>query len=164
MKILKNISLFLILGLFISLSFQSCDKDVEGCMASDAENFNPDANIDNGLCVFARDKFLGTFAGILACPLPLEASEEFTITFTEGLANNSEVEITFQNLDTPVPVLSGTVDGDKVIIADTETTIALDPNLPDVKTAITFSGTAILDASGENLSGELKILITILGQ
>ncbi len=142
----------------------SCKKDIEGCLDAEAENYNPDANVDSGICVFARDKFLGTFVGDLTCQAPLPNAEAFTITFSEGLTNNAEVEVSFQNTATPIPVLIGRVDGDKIIIDPTSTSVALDPNLPNLKTDLTFSGEATLSPNGIDLSGELRVLINIFGQ
>ncbi len=159
-----NTYLFLLLCAGLMLFSSSCQQDVEGCMDSTAENFNPDANVDDGNCVYARDKFIGTFMGTLACQAPLPNDESFTITFAEGLSDNSEVEISFENTETPLPVLTGTVDGNKITIAETETSIALDPSMPDVKTDLVYSGEAIIDDSGENLSGELRVEIVLFMQ
>jgi hypothetical protein len=46
----------------------SCRKDkIKGCMNSEATNYAENANVDDGSCEFARDKFLGTWSGSKLC-------------------------------------------------------------------------------------------------
>ena len=143
-------------------SITSCNKDIEGCMDSESSNFNPDANVDSGLCEFARDNFIGTFIGDLRCQAPLPNTEGFTITISEGLSDNSEVEISFENVDPPIPVLIGTVNGNKINIPDTEASVALNADFPEVKSTIVFSGEAQIDEVGVNLSGFITAFVAIL--
>ena len=147
----------------MTASFTSCNKDIEGCMDSEAANFNPDANVESGVCEFPRDKFLGTFVGDLTCQAPLPNSEGFEITISEGLSNNSEVEISFENTDTPIPVLIGTVNGNNINIPDTEASVAINPDFPEIKSTIIFSGEAQIDETGVNLSGFITAFVAILG-
>jgi hypothetical protein len=59
---MKTFPIFFALFLGIVLvAVPSCKKDVEGCTDPDAENYNAEANIDNGGCTYARDKFLGAY-------------------------------------------------------------------------------------------------------
>lgn len=147
-----------------ALTISSCNKDIEGCTDAESENYNPDANIDNNSCVYARDKFIGSFLGALDCQAPLPNSEGFTITFSEGLNAKNTVEISFQNTAAPLPVLAGTVEGDKVIIAETQTSIAIDPTNPDVKTDLIYSGEGVLDSSGTTLTGTISVFIVPFNQ
>lgn len=164
MKNIKHIiALYLLLGVFV-ISISSCKKDIEGCMDATAENFDSEATVDNGLCTYARDKFIGMFVGNLACQAPLPNDEEFTITFAEGLTDNTEVEISFQNTETPIPVLVGNVSGNTIIIAETDASVALDPAMPDDKIDLTFSGEAVLDETGNNLTGELRVFVQVFNQ
>jgi hypothetical protein len=50
--------------LAVALMSTSCNKDdapVSGCTDPLAETYNPDADIDDGSCVYARDKFIGSY-------------------------------------------------------------------------------------------------------
>jgi len=45
----------------------SCKKDkVKGCLDASAINYDANAEEDNGNCTFERDKFLGSWSGLLA--------------------------------------------------------------------------------------------------
>ena len=161
MKVFFRFLFMSMLGLALVTSLDSC-KDVPGCTDSEAENFNPDADVTDGTCSYARDKFLGTFEGNLSCDAPLPNDEAFTMVIAEGLTNNSEVTLNFQNLTTPLPELTARVDGSTLIIDPESVDIALDPNMPDNTTALSYSGEATIDAAGENLSGELRVLLVSL--
>ena len=164
MKSSKYTFFVALLSFGMTFLFSSCKKDIEGCMDVTAENFNADANVDNGLCVYARDKFLGTFAGSLSCQAPLPNDEEFTISFTESLNDISEVEILIQNTMNPVPVLFGTVNGNLITIQETSASVPLDTLRPNDLIDVVFSGEATLDATETNLSGELRILVQVFNQ
>ena len=151
------------LGLSTIVFLDSCKK-VEGCTDVEAENYNADADVSDGTCTYARDKFIGTFAGQLSCQAPLPSDEEFLIVISEGLTNNSEVLISFQNVDPPLPELTARVDGNSLVIDPETVDIALNPATPDETTQLTYSGEATIDASGVNLSGELRVLLVIIGQ
>lgn len=133
-------------------------------MDPEAENFNPDATLEDASCVYARDKFIGSFIGSLSCPAPLPNSEGFVMVFSEGLNDVSQVEISFQNAAVPIPILVGTVEGNVVTIDEIETSIALDPNIPDIKTTLTFSGEGTIDSSGNGLTGSITVTIVLFGQ
>ena len=49
MSILSRLS-FLLFGLL--LIFTSCDKDIEGCTDPTSHNYNPEANVNDGSCVY----------------------------------------------------------------------------------------------------------------
>jgi hypothetical protein len=64
-KMKFNIFVLLIV-LFIPTTF-SCKKEkVKGCMNKEAANYDSNAQEDNGLCSFERDKFLGNWIGVYA--------------------------------------------------------------------------------------------------
>lgn len=160
---MKYLSLLAFTLLFL-ITTPACKKEVPGCMDSAAENYNADATEDNGSCVYARDKFIGTFVGTLNCEAPLPNDEGFTMTFAEGLNNGDEVEISFQNTQAPIPVLTGKVNGNTIVIEPMETSIALDPNKPDEKTNLEFSGEAVLNDAGNTLAGTINVKVVLLGQ
>jgi len=163
MKVFFRFLFMSMLGLALVTSLDSC-QDVEGCTDIEAENYNPEADVTDGSCVYARDKFIGTFVGTLSCQAPLPNDEAFTVVIAEGLSNNSEVTVSFQNLTTPLPELTARVDGDQLIIDPESVDIALDPNMPDVTTMLTYSGEVTIDATEQNLSGELRILLVLINQ
>jgi hypothetical protein len=94
----------------------------------------------------------------------LPSDEEFTVTISEGLSNNSEVLVSFQNVAQPLPELTARIDGNQLIIDPETVDIALDPNMPDVTTTLTYSGEAVIDESEVNLTGELRVLLVLFGQ
>lgn len=71
----------------IVLSASGCKKH-EGCTQFGTENYDPDAIIDDGSCILARDKFLGTFTVQSSCQndtyqSSVEAtSDDFTVVIT----------------------------------------------------------------------------------
>lgn len=150
-----------ILGLALITSLDSCG-DVEGCIDIEAENYNPDADVSDGSCTYARDKFLGVYIGDLACEAPLSNQGEFTVTISEGLTDNSEVLISFQDVTTPLPELTARVDGDQLIIDPESADVPLDPSMPTILTTVTYSGEVVIDENEENLSGELRVVFTIV--
>ena len=162
MRILFKIVFMSMFAVGLITTLDSCRK-VEGCTDPEAENYNADAEVSDGNCVYPREKFLGTFVGELACQAPLPNDEEFIITITEGLSNNSEVLINFQEVENaPLPELAGRVEGNTLIIDPERVSLPLDPeNNPDLLTDLEFSGEATI--SGDNLSGQLAIQIVLLG-
>ncbi len=159
MKVALKLLLACFLGLGLITTLDSCQK-VEGCTDPDAENYNADAEESDGSCTYAREKFIGTFQGMLSCGPPLPNDEDFTIVIAEGLSNNAEVLITFQDVESPIPELSARVDGDKLIIDPERVSIPLDPNNPEALTEIEFSGEATI--AGDNLSGTLDTKVVLL--
>lgn len=49
-----------LLAVALAFTITSCKKEV-GCTKFGSDNYNPDAIIEDGSCILARDKFLGTF-------------------------------------------------------------------------------------------------------
>lgn len=58
-----QLSMFILIGAILSL--QSCKKEepepIAGCMDPQSDNYNPDAETDDGNCIPWRDKFIGDF-------------------------------------------------------------------------------------------------------
>ncbi len=130
----KRINFLLIacMGFFL-FATSSCEKDVPGCTDANAENFNVDATSDDGTCVLARAKFLGTYNVNESCT---SGTYSYNITITEsGTADDAIVITPFGNYQ-GVSVRA-TVSGAGISFNDTQN-------------AITFSGSG--DISGNSLS------------
>lgn len=149
-----------VVGIATLVCFDSCQK-VEGCTDETAENYNPDAEVSDNSCTYARDKFIGTFKGTLDCQAPLPSGEEFTMVVSESLSSNSEVLLNFEDLANPLPELSARAEGNKLIIDPKQVSVALDPSNPTVLTDLEYSGEATI--AGDNLSGQILVKIILLG-
>ncbi|WP_235296123.1 hypothetical protein [Portibacter marinus] len=160
MRSLLNILFLVMVGMGTITSLDSCRK-VEGCTDEAAENYDPDADVSDGSCVYARDKFIGTYAGVLNCQAPLPSGEEFTMVISESLTSNSEVLVSFQNLNTPLPELVARVEGDQLFIDPEQVSVALNPMEPTMLTDVEFSGEATI--AEDLLGGQLNIKIVLLG-
>lgn len=57
---------FIFACLILSLIFltTSCKKDIEGCTDINSLNFNIEATVDDGSCVFLRDKIVGDWDAV----------------------------------------------------------------------------------------------------
>lgn len=106
---LKNTKALLFVGIVI-LSI-SCKK--EGCTDSQAENYDSDAKKDDGSCVFARDKFIGTYNVNRTCVY--QANENFVITVSAGPNIN---EIIINNFSNDGVNIKATVSGSNVTFND----------------------------------------------
>jgi hypothetical protein len=96
----------LVLLLVLSVGFLTvgCEKDVEGCTDPAAETFNPDANIDDGTCIYARDKFLGTYQVTEACT---SGDYSYSIIITESSTSIDAIVIgNFGNFSTTVNLVA----------------------------------------------------------
>lgn len=109
----KNTILFLVL-IFSVISFQSCTE--EGCTDPNAENFNADADEDDGSCTYARTKFVGSYGVGESCNGGTAVSLVGTIVESANATN----EISITNEANGVTV-TGIVSGNDVTIADTFT-------------------------------------------
>jgi hypothetical protein len=52
---------FIILFTFLLLVIASCEEEIPGCTDPEAMNYSSDANMDDGNCAYARDKFIGNY-------------------------------------------------------------------------------------------------------
>lgn len=86
MKTPTNVLFFVAIASLI-LFTQSCKKDkVKGCMNSEATNYAENANLEDGSCEFARDKFLGSWSGTKLCSAnPLDSTTTLQVV---AIANN----------------------------------------------------------------------------
>lgn len=161
MKFKISFSAFLpaLLAVFMLVLFTDCKKPIEGCTDSSAQNYNAEAEDDNGSCVYARDKFLGDFIGDMSCSALIPDANDFTMIIRESLNGPNDVEIEFIGTATPLPILLGTAQGDTIIVPPDTYEVALNPDKPDEKTGILMSGVATLNADGTELMAEVIVFI-----
>lgn len=90
----------------------------EGCTDPNAENFDPDADNDDGTCVLAREKFLGSYSATETCT---NQTDNYTLTISESA--NSDAAIVIGNIYNQGASIIGTVTGDTFTFNQTENTI-----------------------------------------
>lgn len=98
-----------ILLLFLIVLFASCQE--EGCTIPYSENFNPNAEIDDGMCILWRDKFLGVFDVEENCNSGLYG---YTMGIVTG--NFDERSVIINNFGNFGVNVNGDVDGDDIFI------------------------------------------------
>lgn len=179
---LTTLSLFLLLSMSV---FTSCGEDdvlgctdpnsdnfnslataddgscvISGCTNPDAENFNPDANRDdNGTCVFARDKFLGTYTGTINCTLITQFnSESTTVLFEPDPDDVNNILITIQNDDFEIPV-SGMVVGDKLLLLAEDFPIDITIAGVGISVLVDLTGEAGINESEDVVAGDFTATI-----
>lgn len=162
---LNRIAVMMQIGLFallLSLSLNSCSDPVKGCTDPDAETYNADAEeSDDSQCVYARDKFIGSFKGSLICPGSLNGFfnnpvYDYTISETAGGAVN-QVTLGLTVLGAPTN-LAATVSGNTITLNQTIPNVPI-PGIP-VPANILATGTATISADGKTLSGNINISVS----
>jgi len=88
---MKDFNQKMIVFLFLFASFSSCQK--QGCTNEFADNFDQEAEEDDGSCILAREKFLGSFNVSRSCVY--ENDSTYILEVTAGPNDN---EIVMKNL------------------------------------------------------------------
>ena len=110
----------LLVSTLLMTSLPSCKKDKQGCTDPLAENYDKDADVDNGACTYARDKFIGTFAGTENCD---SGTYSWTMTVTES--STDVAGIILGNFGDFGENFRATVSGANLTINDTQSGLTL---------------------------------------
>lgn len=162
---IRNSTHYIYLFLFViaSTTVISCGDDdevISGCTDVKAENYNPNATEDNGLCVYPNEKFFGNYSGSFTCPAPFDIINQDVVEFRlTPPADAGEVnKVTVSATITGIPLsLDGDVDGDKILFVDK--TIE-NISVQGVTTDVTFSGEGTLN--GNVLTANLQVSAVIV--
>lgn len=146
---LKNAFLFLTL-LCAVISFQSCDE--EGCTDPNGENYNADADTDDGSCTYARTKFVGSYGAGESCDGGAATSS--VVSITESATATNELTITNETLGVTI---TGVVSGDKFVVDDIFVQGGTDFNIVGEGTYSDVDG-------DEKINFDYTIMSTISGQ
>ena len=122
-----NLSLVLIIGSTAFLGV-SCKKE-EGCTDSAAENYDGDAEEDDGSCVYAREKFLGSYDVNENCSSGNDNYSSVITTSTTGLD-----KIVISNFYNFGESILATVNGGNI-------------NFNDTKGGVNYSGSGSISGS-----------------
>lgn len=139
-----------------------CTKPIKGCTDKQAENYNAEATESDGNCSYARDKFLGSYDGLLDCAGLVDTTSMFQLEITENLNEQSQVKIEFKDTAFPIPILNGRIVGDSIYI-DEETVkdVKFNFNGLELVTDITVSGEGLISEDKKTIMGELNSLVPI---
>ncbi len=118
-RINRYIAVLFISTLFMT-SLPSCKKDKEGCTDPLSENYDNDADIDNGTCTYARDKFIGTYSGTENC-----TSGTYSWTMTITRSSTDPAGIILDNIGDFGENFRATVNGANLTLNDTQSGLTM---------------------------------------
>ena len=181
MRKTSNLFTLLFFGLFAMsmVLFTTACGESEGCTDPAAENYDADAESDDGTCVYAADKFIGSYTGSIACGVvlgPLLDNDSFPFSIVEAPGGGpNDIVI---NLMGSIPVaFTATVSGDNLTISTqlpglplididmdgTPENFDLDVSGNASISGTTINGTITITATNDLLPGPLTDQCTIQG-
>ena len=110
---IKTSLLFMLLVSITLLSISCKDKETSGCTDPAAENYDADADNDDGTCTYAREKFLGTYNANENCD-----SGNWTYSSTISESSSSIDMIIISDFGDWNQNVKATINGDNVTIND----------------------------------------------
>lgn len=128
---------------FIILVLHSCNTK-EGCNAFGAENYDPEATIDDGSCIEVRDKFLGSFVVSSDC-FAQSYSRTIEITSDRYVVSISDISDTLGSVNARVSMGN----------------IIIDPQI--IRNGITIDGAGVYDTTANAVSLSYRITDTRSG-
>ena len=148
---------------------QSCgDDDVEGCTDINAENYDPEATIDNNTCIYARDKFIGEYVAVFTCPgtLAFISNDSLPVIIEPAIdPDDTDGIILSLFVNGGAIPLRGTVEGNTLVMMDELMDVVI-PDVPLVGTItgdVMGTGTATLSTDETVLTGNVMVSVSAAG-
>ncbi len=112
-KIVSTAKYLGVAGLFIAglATFSGCAT--KGCTDETADNYDADATEDDGTCVPARDKFLGSYSCQEVC-----GTSDYTYTMTIATSSTGDLKVIINNFGDFTPEVNAvaTISGDNITV------------------------------------------------
>lgn len=159
----KSIIQILLFSTIVVLLCGSCGDEVTGCTDPEGENYDVNATV-SGDCVYARDKFLGTFLGVFTCPGSLEALSNDSIQFTiiEGLDSDIKSDIILELIVDGFPLaIAGTVEGNELILMQELTNVPIPILSGELPGDVTAVGVAMMTNGDQSLTATLNLDVIV---
>lgn len=156
---MKNTFLLLAFGIFILFSCEDPVTIVEGCTDPEAENYNADATDSDNSCAYAREEFVGDYAGVIICGGLIPEPTAFTMSVSEGLTGNNDVIIEIKDTPSPFPIINGFAKTDSLIIPQSTYQLEVLGDLRDVD----IDGNCFYQDNMTTLEGVLQIQTEVSG-
>jgi hypothetical protein len=153
------------LGSIAFLGINSCSSEVKGCNDPLAETYDPKTTSnDETLCVYARDKFVGSYKGTFICPNALNSvfnNSDFSYSIFETAAGTVK-EVTLQLAVLGVPTnLAGKIEGSVLTVDQTLKNLPF--TLPGASAPVLVDlvakGTANLGTDKKTMTGLINLQI-----